>query len=256
MTVLNHLWSPPPKDLVLQSNGVHIWRANLNLATEQIEQLAQTLSTDEQQRADRFHFDQHRQHFIVGRGMLRTILSYYLNLEPHQLEFSYSTRGKPALVNIDSDEGLYFNLSHSNGLALYAVMPAGSIESAKENCSLGIDLEYMRPMPEAEKLAKRFFCPREYALISSLSPTLQQEAFFNGWTRKEAYLKATGDGLAGLEQVEVSLIPGEPAALLSIMGDWEAASQWSMYELIPSPSYAAALVVEGHGWQLHYFTVT
>ncbi|NEO33994.1 MAG: 4'-phosphopantetheinyl transferase superfamily protein [Symploca sp. SIO3C6] len=255
MTVLNHPWSPPPKDLVLQANDVHIWRVHLNLATGKIEQLAQTLSTDEQQRAARFHFEKHRQHFIVGRGMLRTILGHYLNLKPNQLEFSYSSRGKPTLANTDTNQGLYFNLSHSNELALYAVMPASSIESAQENYSLGIDLEYMRPMPEVEKLAQRFFCPRESTLISSLSPALQQEAFFKGWTRKEAYLKATGDGLAGLEQVEVSLNPGEPAALLSIKGNQEAACHWSMYDLIPAPSYAAALVVEGHGWQLQRFAV-
>ncbi|MGQ4646377.1 4'-phosphopantetheinyl transferase superfamily protein [Lyngbya aestuarii] len=246
MRVPDNLWHPPPADLALSYADVHIWRAELDLSAGQIEQLTKTLSADEQQRANRFRFEQHRKHFIAGRGFLRAILSRYLNLEPTQLQFSYSSRGKPSLANTDNSGGLCFNLSHSNGLALYAVT---------RGQRLGIDLEHLRAMPDAEKLAKRFFCASEYAVINSLPPELKQEAFFNGWTRKEAYLKATGDGLAGLEQVEVSLNPTEPATLLSIQGNPEAASCWSMYQLTPAPDYAAALVVEGKGWHLHYLSV-
>ncbi|HAA29695.1 MAG TPA: 4'-phosphopantetheinyl transferase [Cyanobacteria bacterium UBA8553] len=242
-----NLWHSPPKNLVLLKDYVHVWRADLNLPAWRLQQLAQTLCSDEQHRAERFYFEQDKKYFTAGRGLLRTILGRYLDLDPKQLQFSYSSRGKPALVNTNSKEALCFNLSHSNGLALYAVTRSRSI---------GIDLEHMRPMPDAEKLAQRFFSPQEYTVISTLLPEHKQEAFFNAWTRKEAYLKATGDGLAGLEQVEVSLIPGETAALLRIQGDRQAASRWSIYQLTPAPNYVAALAVEGHDWNLECFDIS
>lgn len=241
-----NLWRSSPTNLVVSENDVHVWRADLNIPAWRLNLLAQTLSSDEQQRAERFYFEQDRMHYIAGRGLLRTILGRYLDLEPSKLEFCYSSRGKPALVNTNSGETLYFNLSHSNGLALYAVTRSRSI---------GIDLEHVRPMPDAEKLAQRFFSPQEYAVISTLLPEQKQEAFFNAWTRKEAYLKATGDGLAGLEQVEVSVTPGEPPELLSIQGDRQIASQWSVYQLTPAPGYIAALAVEGHDWHLECWTI-
>jgi 4'-phosphopantetheinyl transferase len=204
--------------------------------------LAQTCSADEQLRADRFYFERDRKHFIVGRGLLRAILGRYLDLEPAQVQFSYGPRGKPALANIGTGGALCFNLSHSNGLALYAVT---------HDRNLGIDLEYIRPMPEAEQMAKRFFSPREYAVISSLPPHQKQEAFFRGWTCKEAYLKAIGEGLAQpLDRVEVSLAPSEPARLYGITGEPSAAARWFLQELTPAPSYVATLAVEGHGWCL------
>jgi 4'-phosphopantetheinyl transferase len=240
---LDRLWHSSSTTWILSENDVHVWGADLDLPASRIQQLVQTLSPDEQLRAERFYFERDRKHFIAGRGLLRTILGRYLDLEPNQLQFSYGSRGKPALVNTGTGGTHCFNLSHSNGLALYAVT---------RNCNLGIDLEYIRPMPKVEQLAKRFFSPGEYAVISSLPPDQQQEAFFKGWTCKEAYLKATGEGLIGLEQVEVSLTPGEPAALVSIQGDSKVASRWSVHELKPAPGYAAALAIEGHGWNLDW----
>ncbi|HBL11403.1 MAG TPA: 4'-phosphopantetheinyl transferase [Cyanobacteria bacterium UBA11162] len=244
MTTLNTQWCPPPTDLSLSAGDVHVWCTELDLPIEQIENLAQILSPDEQQRADRFYFERDKKHFIAGRGILRTILGRYLDLAPTKIEFSYSLRGKPALANTDINKAFNFNLSHSKGLALYAV---------SKSYSLGIDLEYSRTMPDAEQLAKRFFSTNEYKVIRTLPNDQKQEAFFNAWTRKEAYLKATGEGLMGLSQVEVSLIPGEPPRLLSIAGDQQAASHWSLYHLIPAPDYIAALAVEGQGGNLSYF---
>ncbi|NEP09962.1 MAG: 4'-phosphopantetheinyl transferase superfamily protein [Symploca sp. SIO2C1] len=246
MKTVEDLWQAPPKNLVLSEDDVHVWRAKLDLPAAQIQQLAQTLSTDEQQRADRFYFEKDTKHFIAGRGFLRTILGCYLDLQPGQLKFSYSSRGKPALANIGRGGTLDFNLSHSRGMALYAVT---------RNRQIGIDLEYIRSISDVEQLAKRFFSPRESAVISSVSPEQKQEEFFKGWTAKEAYLKATGDGLAGLEEVEISLTPGEPAALLSIQGDTQLASHWCLYPLSPAPGYQAAMMVEGHDWHLKCWTL-
>ncbi|NES25695.1 MAG: 4'-phosphopantetheinyl transferase superfamily protein, partial [Symploca sp. SIO3E6] len=208
-------------------------------SAEQIQQLADTLSTDEQQRADRFYFDKDKKHFIAGRGFLRMILARYLDLEPVQLKFAYSSRGKPALGNTSLGGTIDFNLSHSQGMALYAVTL---------NRQIGIDLEYIRSVSDVEQLAKRFFSPRESAVISSLPPEQKQEEFFKAWTGKEAYLKATGDGLAGLEKVEISLIPGEPVALQSIQGNQQAAADWCLSPLEPAPGYLAAVAVKGHDW--------
>jgi 4'-phosphopantetheinyl transferase len=238
------LWHSLPTSLVLSKDVVHVWRADLNLPEPEIQQLAPTLASDEQQRAARFYFERDRKHFIAGRGILRTILSRYLNLEPAQIQFSYAARGKPELANTGTEGTIAFNLSHSNGLALYAIALAPRI---------GIDLEYMRSMPDAEQLAKRFFSPREYAVISSLPTEQKQAAFFHAWTCKEAYLKAIGDGLPGLEQVEVSLVPGEPAALLSIKEDQQVASRWFLHQLIPAPGYLGALAVEGQDWNINCF---
>ncbi len=236
-------WHSPPSNLVLSKDLVHIWRADLNLPESQIRSLAKTLAPDEHNRADRFYFERDRKHFIAGRGILRSILGRYLNLEPAQLEFSYGSRGKPALANLHMGETLSFYLSHSHELALYAIAHIPLV---------GIDLEHIRPMDKVEQLVKRFFSAREYAVICSLPDEQKQEAFFRAWTCKEAYLKAIGDGLPGLDGVEVSLTPEEPAALLSIQGNEEAASGWSVYQLIPASGYMAALAIEGRGWSLEY----
>lgn len=240
MTIRDCKWQSKPADLKLSENQVHVWLAELDLPTLQIEKLAQTLSPDEAERANRFYFERDRKHFIAGRGILRTILGQYLDLDPAEIQFNYSARGKPALAN--TDEVLYFNLSHSQGLALYGV---------SRDFNLGIDLEYIRPMSDLEQLAKRFFSPGEYTAIASLPDDEKQRAFFQAWTCKEAYLKATGDGLAGgLAEVEVSLIPGEGARLIRIAGNPQAALSWSLAQIIPAPDYMAAVAVAGEGWDL------
>lgn len=236
------LWHTPPKSLALGYQDVHVWRAVLDAPTEYVQQMVKILSSDEQQRAKRFYFDRDRQRFIIGRGLLRTILGRYLGLEPSRVQFCYEPRGKPVLADVDNKDKLRFNLSHSQGLAVYAITCDGQI---------GIDLEQIRPFPNAEDIAKRFFSVRESTEISRLPPEQQQTAFFKTWTCKEAYLKATGDGLAGsLDQVEVMVTPEEPAQLLSIRGDSYIASGWSLYELKPASDYIAALAVAGQEWNL------
>jgi len=193
-------------------------------------------------RAERFYFKRDRKHFIVGRGLLRTILGCYLGIAPNRLQFCYGPRGKPDLAETSGGSKLCFNLSHSQGLALYGVTREREI---------GIDLEHIRSISQAEQIAERFFSVQENAVFRVLPPSKKQVAFLNCWTRKEAYLKAIGDGLArSLEQIEVSLAPGEPARLLSTEGDPQSAEHWTLQELMPAPGYVAALVVEGYGWRL------
>jgi len=235
-------WPPPPSELVLLDNEVHVWRADLETVAARLRSLQDILSPDEQAKADCFHFSKDRECFIAARGLLRVILSRYLGLEPGQLRFSYSGHGKPALTNALGQDILNFNMSHSHQLALYGFTRGRKI---------GIDLERINTDFACEEIAERFFSPRERAVLRTLSPELKHEAFFNGWTRKEAYIKAMGQGLAfPLHRFEVSLVPGEPAALLNVEGDSAETSRWSLRELEPDSDYAAALAVEGHNWQL------
>ncbi len=133
-------------------------------------------------------------------------------------------------------------MSHSHGVALYAVT---------RDREVGIDLEFIRRDLEVEQIAERFFSRRETATLRALPTALREYAFFLCWTRKEAYIKARGEGLSlPLDQFDVSLIPGEPAALLSTQPDSDEALRWSLQELTLASGYVAALAVEGRGWSL------
>ncbi len=223
----------------LQSNEVHVWRASLEEPPCCLETLLRTLSPDERQRAERFHFPRDRRHFIAGRGMLRLLLAGYLGQGPGEIQFCYNPQGKPRLCLDRGD--LRFNLAHSQGLALYAF---------SRGRELGIDVERIRSDFDGEQLAQRFFSPRETAGLVSLPAQRRREAFFSCWTRKEAYLKATGLGLSlALDRFDVSLAPAA-AALLATRHDPAEARRWSMRDLAPAPGYTGALAAEGHGWRL------
>ena len=235
-------WFSPPERLNLGSNAVHVWRVSLDQSPSQIGLFQNTLDDDERSRADRFYFSRDRECFIVARGILRAILGRYLNKAPESLSFSYSTHGKPALVSDSDADAIRFNLSHSHGAALYAVTRGREI---------GIDLEFIRCDLEAEQIAERFFSHSEIEALRALPPSLRKYAFFLCWTRKEAYIKARGEGLSlPLDQFDVSLIPGEPAALLSTQSDSDEALRWSLRNLTPASGYAAALATKGRDWTL------
>ncbi|MEB3181047.1 MAG: 4'-phosphopantetheinyl transferase superfamily protein [Nostocaceae cyanobacterium] len=238
------LWQHVPLNLTLLPGMVHVFCATLDLSDELVHQLAQTLATDEQNRGNRFYFERDRKHFIACRGILRWLLSRYLEIEPNQVQFNYGRYGKPELAHTAGGQRLCFNLSHSHGLALYAIASQRSV---------GIDLEYIRPLRDAEQLAKRFFSPREFEAIASLPQEHKQARFFDIWTFKEAYLKATGEGLAGLGTVEVRLNSQTSETLLSINNDPQASERWTCTKLLPAPGYVGALVVEGDGWNQQCF---
>ncbi len=221
---------------------VHVWLAVLDRPADHVGTLSETLAPDERMRADRFHFEQDRSRFIVARAFLREILASYVRVEPAQLRFEYGRSGKPELAQAMGVAGLRFNMSHSDRLAIFAVT---------RDRAVGIDLERARVVPKAEHIAERFFSVREQSVIQGLPALIRDEAFLNGWTRKEAYLKATGDGLTRrLDSVEVSLAPDDPVQLIAVDGDPGEAARWRLVALRPAADYVAALVVEGHGWKL------
>ena len=235
-------WRSPPETLVLGCDQVHVWRATLDQTPSQIQSFLHNLAADEQARAERFYFERDREHFIAARGVLRAIRGGDLNRVPECLSFCYSSHGKPALAGEPDGDAIRFNVSHSHGIALYAVTRGREV---------GIDLERIRLDLAVAEIAERFFSRREVAMLRTLPIEAQREAFFRCWTRKEACLKARGEGLSlPLNQVDVSLAPGEPAAVHGTQRDSSEASRWSLQELAPATGYVAALAVAGHGWRL------
>jgi len=204
-----------------------------------------TLAPDELRRADRYRFERDRRRFIVARGVLRAILSRYTGVEPGQLRFRYGAQGKPQLVGETGREALRFNLSHAHELVLFAVARGRAI---------GVDLEYVRRDLADLELAERFFSPTEVAVLRALPAYARCRAFFNCWTRKEAYIKAKGGGLSiPLDQFDVTLGPGKAAALVEARWDAEEASRWSLHGMDPAPGYVAALAVQGRAWELAFW---
>ena len=236
-------WPSAPERPVLGTRDVHVWRASLDPPPAIIERLRQVLSHDEQARADRFHFDVDRRHFVVARGCLRTILSRYLKIAPAEIQFSYESHGKPQIASaIIQDQQLKFNLAHSGGLAVYAFTLVGEI---------GVDLEHIRTEFTGDDIARRYFSATEVQCLDQLPPRARHQAFFNCWTRKEAFIKAKGVGLSlALDQFDVTLAPAEPAALLQTRWDQDEAARWSLQTIEVGPGYAGAVAVEAHDWQL------
>jgi 4'-phosphopantetheinyl transferase len=230
---------------------VHVWCAALDRPTSELPALARLLSTDERERAEQFRFahDQHR--FTVGRATLRLLLARYIDHAPHAIRFQQGPQGKPMLATeLDAQAGahaLHFNMSHSAGLALYAFARGHQV---------GVDIEYVRPLDDAEQIAARYFSAEEYAALLQLVPTERLEAFFACWTRKEAYVKAIGEGLSRpLKEFSVSLAPGERAALLHVAGDPTEARRWQIEALAPAQEYVGALAVDGHALQVDCWRV-
>jgi 4'-phosphopantetheinyl transferase len=230
--------------LKLAPSEVHLWQSKLDESLADC--LKHLLSADEISRADRFHFAKDRNHFVAARGLLRTLLSTYSGINPEELEFSYAEKGKPSL-NETQQGGINFNLAHSHGRAIYAFSHGREV---------GVDLEYIREELAGEEIAERFFSHREIEMLNGVPAELKKEAFFNCWTRKEAYIKARGEGLSmPLDEFDVSLVPGAPAALLLNHKEPEEVTRWTMRSITVPSGYVGALVVEGTSWRMKNFTL-
>jgi 4'-phosphopantetheinyl transferase len=232
-STVHNVWNPSPVDFQLSATEVQVWRIDLIVSMEAIQQLTRLLSADEYARSQRFRFQQHRDRFTVGRGVLRTLLGQYLDTPPDQLQFEYSSYGKPSLLPVRNGKTVQFNVTHSGDVALVAIALDRRV---------GVDLEQIRSMPEAKSLAQRFFAASESAHICTLPTLEQQMMFFRYWTCKEAYLKAIGSGIAhGLDQVAIDF--SETSAALTNTPDSE---QWTIWELSPAVGYTAAVVAAQH----------
>jgi len=227
-------WPSPPTDLALEPSDVHVWCVPLIQPPAAIAALRGTLGEDERARAARFHFDRDRNAYIAARGALRALAGHYLDRPPEVLAFGYRAKGKPYLTSPPGD-ALRFNVSHSGELALIAFARGREI---------GVDIERRRPLTDLLSLARNSFSPSEYAALCGLPPRDHTEAFFACWSRKEAFIKATGEGVSQLADFDVSVAPSEPARLLRVEGEPWGRLPWSLQDLPAIPDYAAALVIE------------
>lgn len=229
--------------LSLAADEVHLWQAALE--ERRVAIFEPFLSPDELARANRFRFTKDRNHFVVARGLLRNLLAAYLGVNSAEIRFSYGAQGKPFLV-LDNQTELNFNLSHSHGRAAFAFT---------RGRELGVDLEYVKDDFDDAEIAERFFSRNETLALRTVPKDLRKQAFFNCWTRKEAYIKARGEGLSmPLAEFDVSLKSNEPAALLNNCREEREVSRWSMQAIAAPVGYVGALVVEGHDWRLKSFT--
>jgi 4'-phosphopantetheinyl transferase len=230
--------------LELSADDVQVWLAKLD--DYSADSLKLLLAEDELTRAARFHFEKDRNHFVVARAWLRKLLAAYLGVSPRELRFSYAEKGKPALEE-SQRSSLGFNLAHSGGMAIYAF---------SHHREIGVDLELIRDDLADEQIAERFFSESEIADLKSLPAELRKRAFFDCWTRKEAYIKARGDGLSmPLDEFDVSFVPGSDAALLRNHKEPEEVNRWMMQAVEAPEGYVAALVASGRDWRLQSFTV-
>jgi len=231
---------------VLGDDDLHVWRTSLDVPDTMVERLRQILSLDERVRADRFHFQIDRHRFITARGCLRIILAQYVPSRPSEIRFSYGSHGKPSAANASARSAeLKFNLAHSAGLALYAIT---------RRCEIGVDLEQIRADFATDQIAEHFFSPNEVVRLRSLPISKQKEAFFNCWTRKEAFIKAKSTGLSqALDQFEVTVSPDESAALLGTKWDQAEAPRWLLKSIDLGSGFAAALAFEGRDRRISYW---
>jgi 4'-phosphopantetheinyl transferase len=236
----NTTWSPATPGIQLSLNEVHIWRACLDLDSPIPDYHSTFLSNAERDRAARFVFAKDRDHFTVARIILRQLLGGYLGELPQKVDIEILQHGKPTLRGTTDIPSLRFNLSHSHGLVLFAFCLEHEV---------GVDLEKIRPEVAFEGIENNFFSPREREELAALPLALRPEGFFLAWTRKEAYVKAHGEGLqTSLEGFDVSLTPDKPAELNS--SDKE---RWSLYSLLPGKGFVGALVVEGQEHRLRFW---
>lgn len=222
----------------LPGNEVHVWRDSLSRPPAEVTRLRGLLAPDERRRADRYRFERDRSRYIVGRATLRRLLARYLDASPDELEIGYGEFDKPYLAG-----GPSFNLSHSGAVVLYAFAAAGE---------LGIDVELDDANFAGERIAERFFSPAEVSVLRSLPVDVQPRAFLTCWTRKEAFIKARGDGLnLALDSFDVTLEPDAPAALLRTAWCQEEPGQWHLEDLSNRQAgYIAAVALHGNGWRV------
>ena len=227
----------------LCEDEVHVRIASLDCRQSERIVFESILAEDEINRANRFHFKKDRERFVAGRGLLRMILSSYVGMPANEIIFTYGCHGKPGLRRQDGRPAIEFNLAHSAGTAIYAIT---------RDRPVGIDIEFVNHEFPIESVAERVFSKVEVAAFRSLPRDMQRTAFFKCWTRKEAFIKALGDGLScPLADFDVSVMPCEPAKLLNVRWAAEEASRWFINDIDAVPGFSAALVFSGSQCRMH-----
>jgi 4'-phosphopantetheinyl transferase len=238
------IWALPSiedRPFPLTSDEVHVWRVSFDIADARLPHHRLRLSAEERARADRYRVPEPRRQYTIMRAALRSILGRYLDIDPAAVSFASGPEGKPELAT-PQHRWIEFNVSHSHGLGLCAV--------ARRR--VGVDVEYVwRRAENLEEIVKRFFSPAEHASFLELPAEKRRQGFYNGWTRKEAFIKAIGRGLfAALDSFDVSLKPEDPPRIIAVRDAAENAARWSLFSLEPDVEYTGALAVEGDAIRL------
>jgi 4'-phosphopantetheinyl transferase len=214
----------------LGPRDVQVWAIWLTASEAALAFFHSTLSLDERDRAERFRFENLRRSYVLSRGGLRILLGHYLDCPPNEIKLLYGPKGKPALRE---ETRIQFNTSHSGQMALYAFT---------RDCELGVDVEELRELDDPEAIATRFFSGAEVSELLSLRPDERDLAFLRCWTRKEAYIKSIGDGLAiPLNHFQVTFLPGVPARFVRVTSDKGTAGDWTLHDLELAAGYVGAL---------------
>jgi 4'-phosphopantetheinyl transferase len=231
-------WELPPAAPAVRPGVVDLWRVPLDIPSAALERRAACLSPDERDRARHFRFQVHGNRYVAGRGALRAILARYLAVQPDAVAFSYGAHGKPELAGQAAAE-LAFNVAHSGDVCLVAVGAESRV---------GVDVEAVDRGVEIHALARRFFSAAEADALAKLPAPMQREAFFACWTRKEAFIKAVGEGLSmPLDCFRVSLAPGEPPRLLHVDDNPGAPARWTLLAFDAAPDFPAAAAIDRPG---------
>jgi 4'-phosphopantetheinyl transferase len=231
------LWQIAPGELSLPSNRIDVWKLGLDTPEPRGRAPLELLSPDEVSRAERFHFPRDRMRFVKCRAALRDTLGRYMSLHPAEIRFRYEKNGKPEIADARKSNGLRFNVSHSAGMAVIAVASGRAV---------GVDIEKFDREVDCLEVAQRFFSKRECEALLTVPSSDRQRAFFACWTRKEAFLKATGEGISySLAEFSVSVAPDDPARLEEVETDPYAVSRWSLKNLHPTAGYLGTLAFEG-----------
>lgn len=237
-------WQTSPSTIDLSSEEIHLWCVHLDSAGPSPSLVEGHLSDDEGARAKRFHFERDRARFVRARAALRCILARYIRVTPEKIRFSYQANGKPELAETDNHTGVNFNLSHSGEFAIIGV---------GRQRRIGVDVERYRTL-EFLDVASRYFSEPEYRELSALPVNELEKNFFACWTRKEAFLKALGEGIGVLlPQVSVTVAHFEAPKLMEFQGHPDARLRWSLEDIRVHQDYAAAMAFERGPVKLQHF---
>ncbi|MGB8953584.1 MAG: 4'-phosphopantetheinyl transferase superfamily protein [Candidatus Aminicenantales bacterium] len=243
---IDEMWQPAPQVVGLIGDQVHVWAASFQQATDSDKNLKSFLGQDDLCHAERIRYDFKRESFLASHILLRILLSIYLDRDQGEIEIGFNPWGKPVLIEKSGRNALHFSLSRANELAVFAF---------SRNRQVGIDLEILRPIPEAEDIIEHYFSDYEKEVFKTVQPERLSEVFLRCWTRKEAYIKAKGTGLSmPLDHFDVSVAAGQPAALLKVKDDPAEAARWRLLDLHPAPGCVAALAVEEFDWEPRFWT--
>jgi 4'-phosphopantetheinyl transferase len=234
--------SGPIGELKIGEGMVHLWCGSYNDMQPYFQLLSQPLSKTERMRGEKYRFPNDRHNYVIRHGILRFLIGRYLYVNPKEIRFGVNEFGKPLIESTWRGDPLHFNMSTSNKMVLYAVARGRRV---------GVDMEFIKPMEDMDAIVESCFSFDENAEFNALPAKKRQEAFYQCWTQKEAFVKALGDGLfRRLDQFDVSVTPGTPAELRRTAWDPDEAARWTLKTITPAAGYIASLAVEGSGWSL------